>query len=121
VSGWIRNHISPDKFRPSIDELIALVRRYIIQETIVPLKAIAIGVAIALGGALVFAIGGVIALLGVLRLLQNETGRVFSHTWQFVPYLATAAVGLGMIGLAALAALHSFNPSRTPKAQGEMQ
>jgi hypothetical protein len=116
MSGWIRSHISPDKFRPSVDELIALVRRYVIQETIAPLKAIAIGVAIALGGAMVFAIGGVIVLIGVLRLLQDETGRVFIHTWEFVPYLATAAVGLGMIGLATLAALRSFNPSRTSKA-----
>jgi hypothetical protein len=116
MSGWIRNHLSPDKFRPSVEELIALVRRYVIQETIAPLKTIAKGVAIALGGALVFAIGGVIVLVGVLRVLQGETGRVFIHTWAFVPYLATAAVGLGMIGLAALAALHSFNPARTSKA-----
>lgn len=116
MSGWIRGHLSPEKFRPSIDELIALVRRYVIQETIVPLKAIAKGIAIALGGALVFGIGGVIVLVGVLRVLQDETGRVFIHTWAFVPYLATAAVGLGMIGLAALVTLHSLNPSRTSKA-----
>jgi hypothetical protein len=116
MSGWIRSRLSPEKFRPSVDELIALVRRYVIQETIAPLKSIAKGVAIALGGAAAFAIGGVIVLVGVLRILQDETGRVFIHTWAFVPYLATAAVGLGMIGLAALATLHYLNPSRTPKA-----
>jgi hypothetical protein len=116
MNAWIRGHLSPEKFRPSIDELIALVRRYVIQETIAPLKTIAKGVAIALGGAVAFGIGGVIVLVGVLRLLQDETGRAFIHTWAFVPYLATAAVGLGMIGLAALAALRSFDPSRTTKA-----
>jgi hypothetical protein len=116
MNSWIRGHLSPEKFRPSIDELIALVRRYVIQETIAPLKVIAKGVAIALGGAVTFGIGGVIVLVGVLRLLQDETGRAFIHTWAFVPYLATAAVGLGMIGLAALATFRSLDPSRTPKA-----
>jgi hypothetical protein len=116
MSGWIRGHLSPEKFKPSIDDLIALVRRYVIQETIAPLKTIAKGVAIALGGAVAFGIGGVIVLIGVLRVLQDETGRVFIHTWAFVPYLATAAVGLGMIGLAALVTLRALDPSRTPKA-----
>jgi hypothetical protein len=116
MSGWIRSHLSPEKFLPSIDEIIALVRRYVIQETIVPLKAIAKGMAIALGGAMAFAIGGVIVLVGVLRVLQDETGTVFIHTWAFVPYLATAVVGLGVIALSALAALRSFDPARASKA-----
>jgi hypothetical protein len=116
MSGWLRSRISPEKYKPSVEELIALLRRYLFQETIGALKVIAIGVAIALGGALVFAIGGVIVLVGVLRVVQGETGRVFSHTWAFVPYLITAVVGLGMIGAAALAAIHSLSPSRAAKA-----
>jgi hypothetical protein len=116
MNSWIRSHLSVDRFRPSVDELIALLRRYLIQETIAPLKAIAKGVAIALGGALLFAIGGVIVLVGALRVFQDETGSVFRHTWAFAPYLFTAFVGAAMIGLAALATFHSLSPSRAKKA-----
>jgi hypothetical protein len=116
MSSWIRSHLSVDRFRPSVDDLVALLRRYLFQETIGPLKAIAKGVAIALGGALLFAIGGVIVLVGALRVFQDETGSVFSHTWAFAPYLFTAVVGLAMIGLAALATFRSLSPARQKKA-----
>ena len=96
-----------------------LVRRYVIQETIVvPAEGRSRKGSRdrALEAHLFSASAGVIELVGELRVLQGETGRVYIHTWAFVPYLATAAVGLGMIGLAALATLHYLNPSRTPKA-----
>ena len=47
-----------------------------------------------LSGALLFGLGAALSLLGVLRLLQTETGRTFAGSWTFAPYLLTAVVGL---------------------------
>jgi hypothetical protein len=43
-------------------------------------------------------IGTVLLLLGVLRVLQNETGTAFAGTWSWVPYPITAILGLVVVG-----------------------
>jgi hypothetical protein len=80
----------------SPDELVTIAKRYILQETVVPLKRIAKVLGIGLAGAVVFGLGAVIVLVGVLRVLQNETGNVFGGNWSFAPYLLTAVVGIGL-------------------------
>ena len=116
LSGWLKDRVSRESLRPSADELVALLRRYLIQETVGPLKAIAKGVLVALGGAILFGFGGVVVLVGVLRVLQGETGGAFSGNWSFVPYVVTAVAGLALIGIAALATIRTMSPSRTPRA-----
>ena len=114
VTGWLKDRVGRESLRPSADELVAMLRRYLIQETIAPLKAIAKGVLIALGGAMLFGFGGVVVLIGVLRVLQGETGSAFAGNWSFVPYVITALAGIALIGLAALATIRTMSPSRTP-------
>jgi hypothetical protein len=54
---------------------------------------------IGLAGAAVFGLGAVIMLIGVLRVLQTETGTVFDHDWSFAPYLLTAVAGVALVAL----------------------
>jgi hypothetical protein len=83
----------------SPEELINLAKRYVVQETIGPLKRIARVLGIGLAGAAVFGLGAVIMLIGVLRVLQTETGTVFDHDWSFAPYLLTAVAGVALVAL----------------------
>lgn len=116
VSNWLKDRVSRESLRPSLDDLVAMLRRYLIQETIGPLKAIARGVMIALGGAVLFAIGGLIVLVGVLRVMQSETGAAFAGNWSFVPYVVTAFAGLLLIGLAALVTFRFLSMPRSRRA-----
>lgn len=116
VSNWLKGRVAHESLRPSVDELVGLLRRYLIQETIGPLKAIAKGVLVALGGAALFALGGVVVLVGVLRVMETETGAAFAGNWSFVPYVVTAFAGLALIGLAALATVRSLSSVRTRRA-----
>lgn len=79
-------------------ELFALLRRYVVQETITPLRTI--GRTLLFGGAAatLLGIGTVLLLLGVLRVLQTETGAAFAGTWSWVPYPITAIIGLVVVG-----------------------
>jgi len=113
IPDWLRARVGRESIRPGLDDLAALLRRYLVQETIGPLKAIAKGVLIALGGAALFALGGVIVLVGVLRVLESETGSAFAGNWSFVPYVVTAAAGLLLIGLAALVTFRSLRLPRS--------
>ena len=100
----------------SPDEVITLARRYIVQETVGPLKKIAKVLGIGLGGAVVTAIGTIIVLVGVLRVLQTETGNFFGGNWTFAPYLLTVVAGAGLV--AAIAA-GFWSALRIPPARPE--
>ena len=111
ASSWFRGRTGRESLRPGADEIVALLRRYLIQETVGPLKRIARGFLGALGGAVLFAFGGIVVLVGVLRMLQGETGGAFTGNWSFVPYVITAFAGVGLIGLASLVTVRSLSLS----------
>jgi hypothetical protein len=52
-------------------------------------------------GSAVIGFGVLLLLLGVLRLLQDETGTALSGDWSWVPYLVVSVLGAGVIGVAA--------------------
>jgi hypothetical protein len=94
------------KFRPgtqskahwvSPEELLSTTWRYVTQETLLPLKRIGKVLGFGIVGALCFGGGAVIALVGVLRLLQAETGTTFRGVWGFAPYLLTGVAGLVLL------------------------
>jgi hypothetical protein len=68
-------------------ELRDLVVAYFRQETIAPLKSLGRYIAFGVGGALLLGVGVVLLAVGVLRLLQTETGSTFHGDWSWVPYL----------------------------------
>ncbi len=97
-------HASP---REEGAELFDLLRRYVIQETITPIRTV--GRTLLFGGAAatLLGLGTVLLLLGVLRVLQTETGRAFAGTWSWVPYPITAILGLVVVGGFGFALLRS--------------
>jgi ascorbate-specific PTS system EIIC-type component UlaA len=77
-----------------------LVVEYVKQETLEPLKGLGRFIVFGVAGSVAFAAGFVIIAVGVLRLLQGETGTTFQGNLSWVPYVICAA---GSIGVAAVA------------------
>jgi prepilin signal peptidase PulO-like enzyme (type II secretory pathway) len=79
-------------------ELFAMVRAYVKQETLDPLRGVGRWLAWGTAGAVALLFGAVVGLMGILRLLQAE---IFDSTqaFSFVPYLIVAAVAVVLIWL----------------------
>ena len=82
-------------------DLFQLVIAYATQETTEPIKNLGRFVKFGVAGALLSSLGAVLLLLGVLRLLQTETGDAFDGNWTFVPYVVVLIVGGAIAGGAA--------------------
>jgi predicted cobalt transporter CbtA len=87
--------------RSSGEEFVQLVRDYAQQETLEPLQGLGRFVAFGVAGSVLLAVGAGLLLLGVLRLLQTETGTTFTGNLSWLPYLITALLALAILGLAA--------------------
>jgi hypothetical protein len=101
----------PKDAASEVGEIVELLKRYLLQETVAPLKAMARTLGFGAAAAVMFGIGGVFALLGVLRVLETETGTTFSGDWSWAPYGLTIVAGVAVLGLAGAALL------RTPRAE----
>jgi hypothetical protein len=84
--------MSPRQRRANVTDIVDLIKRYAIQETVGPLKNIGRWIGVGLGGAVCLGIGTLVLLVGLLRFLQTETGDVFDGNWSFVPYVIVLAV-----------------------------
>jgi len=84
-------------------ELREMVVAYFKQETLEPFRALGRFLLYGIGGALLTAAGVVVLLVGVLRLLQAETGSTFHGNLTALPYVMTLLTGLMIAGLAARA------------------
>lgn len=82
-------------------DVVQLVLDYAKQETLGPLKGAGRFVAFGVLGAVALSAGTLLLLLGLLRLLQTETGSTFKGNWSWAPYLVTGAAATGVLGLAA--------------------
>jgi predicted cobalt transporter CbtA len=87
--------------RSSSEEFVQLVRDYAQQETLEPLRGLGRFVGFGVAGSVLLAVGAGLLLLGLLRLLQTETGTTFTGNLSWLPYLITAMVALALLGLAA--------------------
>lgn len=87
--------------KTEVNELVGLVKSYAVQETVGPLKQIGRTLAFGSAAAVVYGIAAVLSLVGVLRILQTGTGRVFAGEWSWVPYLLTIGVALVILGAGA--------------------
>jgi predicted cobalt transporter CbtA len=82
----------------SVGEVVEYVKTYAKQETIGPLRNVGKFVGFGIAGAVPLAIGLFLLLLGLLRLLQTETGWDTSRYWSWVPYVIVFVVALGLLG-----------------------
>jgi hypothetical protein len=73
-------------------ELRDLIVAYVRQETITPIKSLGRYILFGLAGALLLGLGVVLLGVGVLRLLQTETGSTFRGDWSWAPYGIVFAV-----------------------------
>jgi hypothetical protein len=101
----------PKSASTEVSELVDLLKRYLLQETVEPLKAMGRTLGFGVGAAMMFGIGGVFLLVGVLRVLETETGTFFGGDWSWAPYGLTILAGIAVIGCAAAILL------RTPRSE----
>jgi hypothetical protein len=94
-----------DKSMPTLaGELYDLVRAYAKQETVEPMKGLARFAAYGVVGSLVIGLGVVLLALGVLRVLQTETGDTFDGGWSWAPYVLTLLLCAVVAAAATMAA-----------------
>ena len=86
----------PDK-RNELLDTVELIKGYVQQETVDPLKGALRWMGFGLAGALALGLGVFLLMLGLLRLLQTEAASTFDGNWSWVPYAITLAV-TGLIG-----------------------
>jgi hypothetical protein len=95
-----------DAKEPSqLSETIDLLKRYVLQETVGPLKLLGKGILRGLIGGLLLAVGLVILDLAVLRVLQDETGSTFHGRLSWLPYVCALVTALVMAALVLVSAL----------------
>ncbi len=92
--------MGPDRFADgqSAGDLPGLLKRYVRQETVEPLRAAGRFLLFGLLGASLIGLGTVLLVVGGLRGLQSS-GRL-DGSWSWVPYLASAMVLGGVAGVA---------------------
>lgn len=77
----------------TVGEVIDYVKTYAKQETIGPLRGAGRWIGVGAAGATALGIGLCLLLLGLLRLLQTETGMDTSEYWSWAPYGIVFVVG----------------------------
>ena len=85
-------HAGDDAFQLTVD--------YLKQEVVQPLKGLGRFLYMGIAGSFFLAFGLLLILLGVLRLLQTETGTALTGDWSWVPYAVVVVLGIAVIGVA---------------------
>jgi hypothetical protein len=83
------------------DDAYKITIDYLKQETIGPLQGLGRFLLWGVSGSLAIAIGVVLILIGILRVLQEETGTALTGNWSWVPYFAVSLIGAAVAGVAA--------------------
>lgn len=84
----------------TVDEVIDLVKDYVRQETVGPLKGAGRWLALGVAGAFLIGFGLVLVLLGLLRLIQTEWPETFDGAWAWAPHAIVLVVCSAAIALA---------------------
>jgi hypothetical protein len=88
-----------DNPQETIRELRELVVEYAKQETIEPLLALRKYVGFGLLGGLLLGMGSLFLEIGILRLLQEQTGTSLTGNWSWVPYFVVIITSLTVAAL----------------------
>ncbi len=91
---------SPQK---SLGEIFELTKAYAKQETVDPIKGLGKFVGFGLGAAVLGALSIGLLIIGVLRVLQTETGAHLTGSLTWVPYLVTLSITVIVVAIAASA------------------
>lgn len=96
-------------------DLLDLVKAYVKQETLGPLKGVGRFVGFGVAGAVLLGIGLTLVALALLRFLQTETGSPLTGNWSWVPYLVVI-VALGILIGLSVAAIRRTGLDRKERA-----
>ena len=120
-------HMTPSRSEPesgirgvrkSGGEAVQVTVDYLKQETLAPLRGLGRFLAWGLAGSLAIAIGLVLLLIGVLRLLQDETGSSLTGDWSWVPYFVVSVLGVGILAVAAWRVTAGPAQRKVPRTTG---
>ena len=101
-------HAGDDAFQLTVD--------YLKQETIEPLRGLGRFLYMGIAGSFFLAGGILLILVGVLRLLQTETGTALTGDWSWVPYAVVIVLGLMVIAVAVWRITAGPGRQRLPEA-----
>jgi Putative Actinobacterial Holin-X, holin superfamily III len=96
-------------------EAVRLVVDYVKQETLDPLKGLGRFVLFGVAGSVALAIGLVVLTVGLLRLLQGETGTTFAGNLSWVPYVICTIAVLAVAAVAVWAVTRGQRRARPDK------
>lgn len=105
---------APGPVAGSVQESIQIVKDYVRQETLGPLRGAGRWIGFGLGGAISIAVGTAFLVLGVLRMFQTEMAGTFAGRWMsLLPY------AIGLVFCLLVIALSFARISRQPLAKPE--
>jgi len=87
--------------RAAGQDALRLAVEYVKQETLGPLRGLGRYLAFGIVGSLLLACGVILLLVGLLRVLQGETGSTFAGNLSWLPYGIVAVAALGVLATAA--------------------
>lgn len=90
-----------NRLRRSGGDAVQLTIDYLKQETVGPLQGLGRFLVYGIVGSLALCIGTVLLLVGLLRLLQTETGTTFAGDLTWIPYGIVAVVAVAVMALTA--------------------
>ena len=86
--------------KDSGNDALRLTIDYVKQESLGPIKATGRFVAAGVAATLLWSVGAILLLVGLLRLLQTQTGSALTGNWSWVPYLVVSVLGIGVVAIA---------------------
>ena len=106
-------HAGDDAFQLTVD--------YLKQEVVQPLKGLGRFLYMGIAGSFFLAFGLLLILLGVLRLLQTETGTALTGDWSWVPYAVVVVLGIAVIGVAVWRITAGPGKEKLPEVQARQE
>jgi hypothetical protein len=100
VPGSGEGRVRRNAIRDTGGDAVQLTIDYIKQEALGPLKATGRFVAAGVAATTLLSVGTILLLVGVLRLLQTETGTALTGDWSWVPYFVIAIIAVAIVALA---------------------
>jgi hypothetical protein len=91
-------------------EVVSLVVDYIKQETLEPVKGLGRYIVFGVAGSVALSVGLAVLAVGVLRLLQGETGSTFTGNLSWIPYVICTV----LVVLIAFLAVKAVSRGQTP-------
>lgn len=116
---WSRfRRIGPARLRARAESTFALLRDYLFQETVDPLRLLGRYVVWGTLGSFFVGVGALMLLIALLRLLQEETA-AFRGNLSWIPYLIVVIMSAIVIALTVLRIVTGPARRRRPKAVKE--